>query len=62
METCGLIYGERGDRGGGETAQGGHRLDVGLDAGAAPGIGTGDDENAALHDLFLAVVEKNSII
>ena len=44
---------QRGDRGGREAAQRGHRLDVGLDAGAAARIGARRDQHPALHARFI---------
>ena len=42
MHARRVLRGQRGDRGHGEAAQRGHRLDVGLDAGAAAGIRAGE--------------------
>ena len=49
MHALGILGGQSGDRGGGEGAHGGDRLDVGLDPGPAAGVGTGDDQDAAFH-------------
>ena len=49
VDPLGVLRGQRGDRGRREGAEHRHRLDVGLNAGAAAGIGAGDDEDAALH-------------
>ena len=42
-----VLRGQRGDRRRRIAAERGHRLDVGLDAGAAAGVRPGDDQNAA---------------
>ncbi len=40
---------QRGNRGHGEAAERAHRLDVGLNAGTAAGIGAGDDQYPSVH-------------
>ena len=49
LNAVGILGGQRRDRGRRIAAQRRYRLDVGLDPGAAAGIGTGNDENAAAH-------------
>ena len=49
LNAFGVLRGERRDRGGGIAAERRDRLDIRLDARAAARIGTGDDEDAALH-------------
>jgi hypothetical protein len=44
-----VLGGDRRDRGHGVAAQHRHRFDVGLDAGAASGVGTGDDQDSGDH-------------
>ena len=44
-----VLHGDRRHRRHGVTAERGDGLDVGLDAGAAAGIRTGDDEDTALR-------------
>src|SRR5271165_342741 len=48
-DALGILRGKRGYRGCGIGIKHRHSLDVGLDAGAAPGIGTGDDQYPASH-------------
>ena len=45
----GVLRGQRGDRGHGVAAERRDRLDVGLDARAAAGIGSGDHQHPAAH-------------
>jgi hypothetical protein len=47
-----VLRGDCGDRGGGIGAHRGHGFDVGLDAGAGGGIGSGNDKNPG--DFLLA--------
>ena len=54
--ALGVLRGQRGDRRRGERVEHRHRLDVGLDAGAAAGIRAGDDQNPPLHDWGLRVI------
>src|SRR5262249_37884706 len=46
VDTGGVLYRNRCDRGHGIAGQCAHRFDVGLDAGAAAGIGTRDNQHA----------------
>src|SRR6266536_2788661 len=48
-DTLGVLRRQRGDRGCGIGIEHHHRLDVGLDAGAASRIGTGYDQHPAGH-------------
>ncbi len=51
-----ILGGERGDHAHAVGSEHGHGLEVGLDARAASGIGTGDGENigGTLHDCLLS--------
>src|SRR6202012_3775020 len=44
-----VLSGQGGDGGHGEAVEGGDGLDIGLDAGTSPRIGSGDDEDTAFH-------------
>jgi len=54
VHAFGVLRRERRDRGGGKAAHRRYGLDVGLNAGAASGIGAGHDQHSPLHDFLYA--------
>ena len=57
-DARGVLGGERRDRGHPEHAEGGKRLEIGLDAGPAAGVRPGDRERAWNSHLGHLLVEK----
>src|SRR5579863_1293454 len=49
VNTLGVLRGQRRDGGRSESAEYRHGLDVGLNTGTAAGVGTGDNQNSAVH-------------
>src|SRR6202048_4687970 len=60
--ALGVLRSQRGYRGGGVGVEHRHGLNVGLDAGAAAGIGTGDDQHPAVHGYSAACAEPSDAI
>ena len=59
LNPQGVLDGDRRDRRGGEPAQHGHRLDVGLDARPAAGIRAGKNKNSTLGFAHAAAPENS---